>query len=227
MDGEVSMANTAVAACAGSGASRMLHAVLYERQQRGAPQLQRLIPSSAEPGDNLFLEGRDLAGPDLRVDLGAASTWAVPLNDRAAFCIVPHGAAGPVTVSRFGLRSNVLSLGGRGTDEPTRVVRVDPADGLRSVFRDTPVLARLSRPADPQSLSRETFRIEDPVGSLPGTARLSPDGRVVIWCGDRLFEPGMEHVILVCGLRDDRGRPVTPHRSTFVPCTLAWAELHE
>ena len=204
-----------------------MRAALAERMTKGAPQIRRLIPPSAEPGDNLFLEGRNLSGPDLRADFGAASTWAVALSDRAAFCIVPHGATGPVAVSRFGLRSNVLALGGGGHDEPTRVLRVDPADGLKSVFRDAPVLVRLSRPADPRSLCRETFRVEDPLGPVAGTARLSPDGRVVIWRGDLLFEPGFSHWIVLCGMLDDRGREVTPHRSTFTPCTLAWSELQD
>jgi hypothetical protein len=208
-----------------AGAAATLRVVLHECLRRGAPKLDRIIPSSAEPGDNLFLEGWNLAGPDLQVDFGPTSTWAVAISDRAAFCIMPHGAAGTVSVSRFGQRSNVLSMGGHGTDEPTRVLRVDPADGLRSVFRDAPVLVRLSRPVGPGSLCRQTFRIEDRHGPVAGFARLSPDARVLIWRGDELLEPGFEHTVLVCGLRDNRGREVTPHRSTFTPCTLTWSEL--
>ena len=110
-------------------------------------------------------------------------------------------------------------------DEPTRVVRVDPADGLTSAFRDTPVLARLSRPADPASLNAETVWVEGPTSRVAGRLRLSPDGRVVIWQAKRLLEPGVEHRLILAGLLDRRGHEVTPHRSVFATCTLAWAEL--
>jgi hypothetical protein len=202
-----------------------LPAVFMARGRVGAPRLSRLLPASAVGGDNLFLEGRNLAGADLCVDFGGAETWAVAIDDRTAFCIVPEGAAGPVAVSRFGLRSNALPFGGYEGDDPTRVVRVDPADGIAGAFRDTPVLARLSRPVQPLSLSSVTFRIENAVGLVPGRARLSPDGRVVIWRSDRLLDSGVEHVLVVAGLRDERGRDVLPHRSRFVPSTLTWAEL--
>jgi hypothetical protein len=206
-----------------SGAT--LRVVLAERVRSGVPRLRRLLPAGALPGDNLFLEGDNFAGGDLRVDFGGTGTWAVAISDRTAFCIVPEGAAGPVAASRFGLRSNALPFGGYDGDDPTRVVRVDPADGLSGVFRDTPVLARLSRPAQAGSLSAYTFRVEDPGGLVPGRTRLSPDGRVVIWRADRLLETGLEHVLVIAGLRDERGRDVLPHRSRFVPSTLTWAEL--
>jgi hypothetical protein len=207
------------------GAEATLRVVLHERMRASAPRLRRLLPRTAGPGENLFFEGESLGGPDLRADFGPASTWAVSLNDRTAFCIVPYGATSPVTVSRFGLRSNALAFGGHGGDDPTRVLRVDPADGLTGVFRDTPVLVRLSRPAEAMSLCAETFRVEDPGGRVPGRTRLSPDGRVLIWRGERLLEPGLRHVLIIAGLRDERRLEVTPHRSAFVPCTLSWAEI--
>jgi hypothetical protein len=204
---------------------RTLRAVLTERAYGTAPRLCRLLPRTAVVGDNLFLEGENMAGADLRVDFGGVGTWAMPIDDRTAFCIVPDGAGGPVVASRFGLRSNALPFGGYDGDDPTRVLRVDPTDGLAGVFRDTPVLARLSRPVQGRSVSAVTFRIDDTGGLVPGRARLSPDGRVIVWRGDRLLEAGVEHVLVVAGLRDERGRDVLPHRSRFVPSTLTWAEL--
>lgn len=192
---------------------------------RPTPRLRRLLPRSAAPGDNLFLEGDYLAGPDLRVDFGFVATWAVPLDDHTAYCIVPQAAGSSVSVSRLGLRSNTLVFGSGWGDDPTRVLRVDPADGLTCVFRDTPVLVRLSRPAAESSLREATFRIEDLAGPVPGHARLSPDGHVVIWRAHRLLDAGIEHAVVLAGLLDQRGRPVTPHRSRFVPCTLVRAEL--
>jgi hypothetical protein len=190
-----------------------------------APVLRRMVPRSAVAGENLFFEGEELEGFGLRAEFGRVSTWAIPLDDRRAFCIVPQGAASPVTLTRFGQRSNALAFGGPGGDDPTRVLRVDPSDGLMGVFRDTPVLVRLSRPAQAASVCPDTFRVEDPSGAVCGRTRLSPDGRVVIWRGDRLLAAGVEHVLVVCGVRDERGREVTPYRSRFVPCTLVWADL--
>ena len=190
-----------------------------------APWLRSVLPRAAVAGDNVFLEGDHLAGMDLRAHFGSAATWAVPLDDHTAYCIVPPGAGSGVTVSRAGLRSNTLVFGGGWGDDPTRVVRVDPADGLTCVFRDTPVLVRLSRPADQASLSAATFGVEDPDGLVPARVRLSPDGCVVIWRAERLLEAGVEHRVRLAGLLDQRGREVTPYGSRFVPCTLIRAEL--
>jgi hypothetical protein len=203
----------------------VVHRLVARERLGDGLRIRRLLPSTAAPGDNMFIEGDNLGGLDLQAEFGPSSTWAVPLDDRTAFCIVPHPAMGPVSVSRSGRRSNTVMFGSGWGDDPTRVLRVDPADGLNGVFRDTPVLVRLSRPANGLSVSAETFRIEDAAGSVPGRARLSPDGCVVIWQGDRLLEAGLEHVLTVCGLLDLRGRDVTPHRSRFMPCTLVRSEL--
>lgn len=198
---------------------------VVRKERMHAPQLRRLIPSFGLPGDNLFLEGDDLAGGDLRVEFGSTTTWAVALDDRMAFCIVPLAADGPVTVSRFGLRSKAIPFGGFDGDDPTRVLRVDPADGLKGVFRDTPVLVRLSRPVDAATVCAATFRIESAGRCVSGDRRLSPDGRVVIWRSERLLEPAIEYQLVIAGVRDERGREVLPHQSRFVPSTLSWAEL--
>jgi hypothetical protein len=189
------------------------------------PRVRRVVPAWSSAGENLLIEGEYLGGSDLRVDFGPASTWAVPLDDHTAFCIVPVNAVGPVSVTRSGLRSNSVPFGSGCSDDPTRVLRVDPANGLSGVFRDTPVLMRLSGPADELSLNSDTCRIEDCCGPVPGRARLSPDGFVVIWRGDRLLEPGLEHFVTLWGARDRRGREITRHDSTFVACTLVRAEL--
>jgi hypothetical protein len=202
-----------------------LHLVLRGRSAPRAPELRRLIPRWAGPGENVLLEGENLEGSDLRVHFGPASTWAIPLDDRTAFCIVPLGATGPVSVTRFGQRSNPLAFGNGGSDDPTRVLRVDPIHGMNGVFRDTPVLMRLSRAADETSLSSETCRVDDADGPVPGRARLSPDGYVVIWRSERLLEPGVEHCVTLAGAFDRRRREITLHRSTFVVCTLIRAEL--
>ena len=104
---------------------------------------------------------------------------------------------------------------------PAWVTKVDPGDGATGVFRDTPVLARLSHPADAASVTG-SFRVEERGGGeVPGAVLLSPDGRLLIWTAARLLAPGVEHLVTADGLKDHRGRQVAPHRSRFVPCALA------
>lgn len=105
------------------------------------------------------------------------------------------------------------------------MVRVDPEDGASGVFRDVLVLARLSHRVDPESVSRETFRIEDAAGEVPSRLELSPDGFVVFCRPSRPLTPGVEHLIVASGLRDHRGRLVAAHRSRFVPWDLTRNDL--
>ena len=109
---------------------------------------------------------------------------------------------------------------------PASVTKVDPGDGATGVFRDTPVLARLSHPADAASVHTGSFRVEECGGAeVPGVVLLSPDGRLLIWTAARLLAPGVEHLVTADGLKDQRGREVTPHRSRFMPCALARDDL--
>jgi hypothetical protein len=107
------------------------------------------------------------------------------------------------------------------------VAHVEPEDGTAGVFRDAVVLARLSHPIDPRSLCGQTFQVCDPAGSVPSHLELSPDGCVLICRPDRLLHPCVEHEVRADGLRDHKGRPVAPHRSRFVPGTLAFRDLLE
>jgi hypothetical protein len=105
------------------------------------------------------------------------------------------------------------------------VARVDPSDGATQVLRDAPVILRMSQPLDPESLSPESVSVQDDNGTVPGWLRLSPDFQVVIWGAERHLRPGILHFIVARGLRDQRGRPVDPHWSRFVPCDLARSDL--
>jgi hypothetical protein len=107
------------------------------------------------------------------------------------------------------------------------VAHVEPGDGAAGVFRDAVVLARLSHPVDPGSLSEATFQVVSATGLVPSHVELSSDRRVLIWRPDRLLDAGLEHQVVAEGLRDQRGRPVAPHRSRFVPGTLAFRDLIE
>jgi hypothetical protein len=126
---------------------------------------------------------------------------------------------------RRGLRSNAVIFGGPPDEGGPSVVRIDPFDGAVGVFRDTPVLARLSHPLEPASLSSESFRVENVAGVVPAQVRTSPDQRVVIWTPERLLTPGVLHFVRASGLRDAQGREVAPHLSRFVPCQLTWGDL--
>jgi hypothetical protein len=123
----------------------------------------------------------------------------------------------PATPMAFGSRRSMPRPLDRG---PTYVTRVDPADGASGVFRDACVMLKLSAPADPATLSGDTFRIEDPDGAVPARLRISPDRLVLIWTAERLLAPGVAHVVHSSGLRDTRGQEVAPHESCFIPCDL-------
>jgi hypothetical protein len=105
-------------------------------------------------------------------------------------------------------------------DGPPRVESIDPRDGASGVFCDACVMARLSSPADPETLSAETFVIEDHEGVVPARLRLSADRRVLVWIAARPLAPGVAHVVRLSGLRDSSGQELAPHRSQFVPCEL-------
>jgi hypothetical protein len=110
-------------------------------------------------------------------------------------------------------------------DDPVRVVRVEPKDGATGVFRDTPVVASLSHALQPESVTSDTFAVEDGEGPVPGRPALSADGRCVVWRAERLLVPGTAHRVTVAGLRDMRGRTISPHESEFVPCDLTSRDL--
>ena len=80
--------------------------------------------------------------------------------------------------------------------ESVFVSRVEPEDGAAGVFRDALVLARLSHPVDPRSLSGHTFQVSDPAGVVPSRLEVSPDGYVVIWRPSRLLDPWVEHEVV-------------------------------
>jgi hypothetical protein len=112
-------------------------------------------------------------------------------------------------------------------DDPVRVLRVEPRDGATGVFRDTPIVASLSHPMQPSSVTAEAFAVEDENGVVPGRSGLSPDGRCVVWRPERLLAAGVLHHVTVSGLRDTRGRMMAPHRSGFVPCDLTYRDLYD
>ncbi len=193
---------------------------------RGAPRLRRLVPERGGEGDPIVLEGEGFGSGELAVRFGDVTTWGVALSDGTAVALVPAAApVGPVTVARQGLRSNSAWFGGPSDETPTRVVRIDPGDGATGVFKDTPVVARLSQPGDPSSLSPRTFHVLDEAGEVPAQLRMSLDGSVVIWQAGRLLEAGVLHSVACSGLKDRRGRQVSPHLSRFLVCDLARTDL--
>jgi Big-like domain-containing protein len=105
------------------------------------------------------------------------------------------------------------------------VLRVDPAEGARGVFRDAPVVACFSRPADRRTVSTDTFLVVDEEGVVPGEVWTSLDGRVAVWTPSGLLAPGRVHCVRLAGIRDYRGRDVRVHESAFVPGLLARSDL--
>ena len=104
------------------------------------------------------------------------------------------------------------------------VSRIDPPNGATGVFRDALVVASLTHPADPSTVSSCTFRVEDEACMVPGRLMVSPDGRALIWRGRRLLRPNREHRVILSGLRDVHGREVAGHTGWFMSCDLFWID---
>jgi len=135
---------------------------------------------------------------------------------------MPGGRPDHVEVA---LRTSGSAAGGCSLDGPAWVRRVDPPDGATGVFRDTPVVLSLSHPAQPASVSGETMRVYALGTPVTGRLALSPDRSVVIWTPSGLLRPDCEHVVWLAGVRDGRGREVSPHTSRFFPGRLALEDL--
>jgi hypothetical protein len=133
----------------------------------------------------------------------------------------------PPSVPGEGRALRAPGSGWRDLPEGThvRVMRIDPPDGARGVFRDTPVVASFSRPADRRTVSGDTFLVIDEDGPVPGDVWTSLDGRVAIWTPARLLSAGSLHCVRLAGLRDSRGRDLSVHESAFVPGLLALGDL--
>jgi len=110
-------------------------------------------------------------------------------------------------------------------DDAARILYVDPTDGATGVFCDALVVASLSHAVDAGSITPEAFAVEDAEGAVPGRSTLTPDGRCLVWRGNRLLVPGVLHRVTVAGLRDLRGRALAPHRSRFIPCDLTYRDV--
>jgi hypothetical protein len=136
-------------------------------------------------------------------------------------------SAAPAEAVARGLRAPGTAWGGAPDGATPRVLRVDPPDGARGVFRDAPVVASFSRPADPRTVSPETFLVVDDQGGVPGGVWTSLDGRVAVWTPARLLSAGRLHCVRLAGLRDVQGRPMSVHESAFVPGFLALGDLHD
>ncbi len=106
-----------------------------------------------------------------------------------------------------------------------RILRLEPADGVSGVFRDSTVLVRVSVPVDPASVSGAGFHVEDPDGRVPGRVSVSPDGLLLVWQPDDSMKPGVPHFVVIEGLQDAAGRLFPRHLSRFVTGWLLWEDL--
>jgi len=112
-------------------------------------------------------------------------------------------------------------LAAAADEAPFGVVRVDPCDGQGGVFRDSPIVVRLSHAVEAATLPTGKLSVEDAAGPVPGRLLAAPDPRILIWRAERLLTAGTPHFVLASGFRDGRGRALRPHLSHFVPCDLS------
>jgi hypothetical protein len=136
----------------------------------------------------------------------------------------PPRVALPEGIGRA-LRMPATGGRGLGDERSLRVQHLDPPDGARGVFRDAPVVVRLSRPVDPMTVSPETFLVIDEHGPVPGGVWTSLDGRVAVWTPARLLVAGRLHCVRLAGFRDRHGRELVVHESGFEPGDLALGDL--
>ncbi len=94
---------------------------------------------------------------------------------------------------------------------PSRVM------GAALALGDGSVVLRISAPLDPRSVRPDTVRVHDAHGLVPGSARLSADGRVVVWRPLRSLREQAIHFVVTQGLRDRHDQPLETHWSRFVP----------
>ena len=136
----------------------------------------------------------------------------------------PPGAALPEGIGRV-LRMPATAGRGLGEESTLRVQHIDPPEGARGVFRDSPVVARVSRSLDPVTVTTETFLVMDEHGVVPGGVWTSLDGRVAVWTPARLLSAGRLHCVRMAGMRDRHGRELIVHESGFEPGDLALGDL--
>jgi hypothetical protein len=130
----------------------------------------------------------------------------------------------PEGISRV-LRAPARAWRAIGDEATLRVQHLDPPDGARGVFRDAPVVARLSRPVDPLTVTPETFLVMDEHGPVPGGVWTSLDGRLAVWTPGRLLIAGRLHCVRLAGFRDRHGLELVVHESGFEPGDLALGDL--
>ena len=111
------------------------------------------------------------------------------------------------------------------SDDPPRVIEVDPRDGAVGVFRDTTILLRLSHPVDVDSISPDSLRVERPSGWVSLRFCVSPDGHVIVGFPSEPLSHDMVHFVVASGLRDRRGRNVAAHVSRFIPGHVGWGDF--
>lgn len=112
-----------------------------------------------------------------------------------------------------------------GGERVPSVVHVEPSDGLVGVFRDAPVIVRVSHPLDERSLERAEVCVRGPQGPVPGEVRLAGVGDVLVWTPAQPLLGDAPHFLVLRELHDRRGRALAPHVSRFVTWAFCQADL--
>ncbi len=112
-----------------------------------------------------------------------------------------------------------------GGDRAPSIVHVEPGDGLVGVFRDAPVIVRVSHPLDERSLEQAEVLVRGPYGPVPGGLRLAGAGDVLVWTPAEPLLGDAPHFLVLRALHDRRGRALAPHVSRFVTWAFCQADL--
>jgi hypothetical protein len=93
------------------------------------------------------------------------------------------------------------------------------------VFRDAPVIVRVSHPLDERSLEQAEVLVRGPQGAVPGGVRLAGTGDVLVWTPAQPLLGDAPHFLVLRELHDRRGRVLTPHVSRFVTWSFCHADI--
>jgi spore maturation protein SpmB len=142
-------------------------------------------------------------------------TPAMPLAPHTTYSLAIGWYAGVVDIAGNGSFGVITSFttGGGVDDTPPTMEAVSPVDGAVGVAVNAQIIARLSEPLDPSSVSATTISLDPPV---TGNVALAADGVTITFTPPAPYlAPATMYSVRVSGVRDLVGNVLTPVSSTF------------
>lgn len=103
------------------------------------------------------------------------------------------------------------------------LLKVTPRDLETDVPRDASILVTAPRPVDQGST--RGLRVTAEGQDVDGVLDISSDGRILMWRPARELEAHARHLVMINGVRDEKGAPFAPHASSFVTGVFTYDDL--